>query len=60
MHHHDQYHSPIYAATIDLSAPRAAQRNLARDMVEKSRILRQRVGVAAGLCIGLTSLLFAL
>lgn len=58
--HNDHYHSPIYSATIDMSPPRAAQRRIARDVVAKSRRLRQRVSVAAGLCVGLTTLLIAL
>lgn len=58
--YNDHQHSPIYAATLDLAAPAASKRNLARDLVSNSRRLRQRIGVAAGLCVGLATLLITL
>ncbi len=53
-------HPSIHAATIDRSNPNAPKRTFAKSMVSNGRRLRQRLGVAAGLCIGLAALVIAL
>lgn len=58
--HTERNHSSIHAATaLDRSNPRAPRRGIAKHIVSSSRRLRQRIGVVAGLCIGLTALLIA-
>lgn len=52
-------HPNIHAATVDRSNPNAPKRTFAKGIVSNSRRLRQRVGVAVGLCLGLTVLLVA-
>lgn len=58
--HTQRHHSSIPAATaLDRSNPRAPRRSIAKHIVANGRRLRQRIGVVAGLCIGLTALLIA-
>jgi len=45
------------ATVLDRSNPRAPKRHIAKDIVENGRRLRTRIGVAAGVGIGLTALL---
>lgn len=52
-------HPTIHPATVDRSNPNAPKRTFAKSIVSNSRRLRQRVGVAVGLCLGLTVLLIA-
>ena len=53
-------HSSIHTATaVDRSNPHAPNRGIAKDIVSSSRRLRTRIGVHAGVCIGLTALLVA-
>lgn len=54
--HTERTHSTISAAPLDRSNPRAPKRSIAKDIVSNGRRLRQRIGVAAGLCIGLAAL----
>lgn len=50
--------TPIHTATaLDRSNPRAPKRHIAKDIVANGRRLRTRIGVAAGVGIGLTALL---
>ena len=56
--HTERHHSSIHAATaVDRSNPRAPKRGIAKDIVSNGRRLRTRIGVAAGVGIGLTALL---
>ena len=56
----DRSHSSIHTATaVDRSNPRAPRRRIAKAIVSNGRRLRQRIGVVAGICIGLTALLIA-
>lgn len=53
-------HSSIHTATaVDRSNPHAPKRHIAKDIVASGRRLRTRIGVIAGVCIGLTMLLVA-
>lgn len=52
--------SSIHTATVlDRTNPRAPRRSIAKTIVSNGRRLRQRIGVVAGICIGLTALLIA-
>jgi hypothetical protein len=53
-------HPRIHPATVDRSNPNAPKRTLAKDIVSSSRRLRQRIGVAVGLCLGMAALLVTL
>jgi hypothetical protein len=53
-------HPRIHPGTIDRSNPRAPKRTFAKGMVSNSRRLRQRIGVAVGLCLGMAALLITL
>ena len=53
-------HPTIHAATVDRSNPAAPKRTFAKSIVSNSRRLRQRVGVAVSLCLGLAALLIAM
>jgi len=56
----ERHHSSIHAATVlDRSNPDAPRRSIAKDIVSNGRRLRQRIGVMAGVCIGLMALLIA-
>jgi len=56
----DRPHSSIHTSTaLDRSNPRAPRRSIAKGIVTNGRRLRQRIGVIAGICIGLTALLVA-
>lgn len=55
----EHIHPNIHPATVDRSNPNAPKRTFAKGIVSNSRRLRQRVGVAVGLCLGLTVLLVA-
>jgi len=50
-------HPTIHPATVDRSNPNAPKRRFAKNVVSKS--LRQRIGVAIGLCVGLAALVIA-
>lgn len=51
--------STIHGATVDRSNPAMPKRTFAKSIVSSGRRLRQRVGVAVGLCMGLAALLIA-
>lgn len=53
-------HPRIHPGTVDRSNPNAPKRTFAKDIVSKSRRLRQRIGVAVGLCLGMAALLITL
>jgi hypothetical protein len=53
-------HPRIHPGTVDRSNPRAPKRTFAKGMVSNSRRLRQRIGVAVGLCLGMAALLITL
>lgn len=56
--HTDRHDASIHSATVlDRSNPNAPKRHIAKDIVENGRRLRARIGVAAGVGIGLTALL---
>lgn len=55
--HTERHHSNMGAMPLDRSNPRAPKRGIAKHIVSNGRRLRQRVGVIAGLCVGLTALL---
>ncbi|OON63700.1 hypothetical protein B0920_10215 [Massilia sp. KIM] len=57
--HLERQHAHIHTATVDRSDPRAPRRTFAKGIVDSGRRLRQRVTVAAGLCIGLAALVIA-
>lgn len=52
-------HPHIHRSTVDRSNPQAPKRSLAKSLVSNGRRLRQRLGVAAGLCVGLAVLVIA-
>jgi len=52
-------HPRIHPATIDRSNANGPKRTFAKSIVSNSRRLRARIGVAVGLCLGLTVLLIA-
>lgn len=52
-------HLHIHRATVDRSNPAAPKRTFAKSIVSNGRRLRQRLGVAAGLCVGLAALVIA-
>lgn len=53
-------HPRIHPGTVDRSNPRAPKRTFAKSMVSNSRRLRQRLGVAISLTLGLAAVLIAL
>ena len=53
-------HPHIHRTTVDRSNPNAPKRTFAKSIVSNSRRLRQRIGVAVGLCLGMAALLIAL
>jgi hypothetical protein len=53
-------HPRIHPGTVDRSNPRAPKRTFAKGMVSNSRRLRQRIGVAVSLCLGMAALLITL
>ena len=53
-------HPTIHPATVDRSNPKAPKRTFAKSMVSNSRRLRQRIGVAIGLCLGMAALVIVL
>ncbi|KFI08634.1 hypothetical protein [Massilia sp. BSC265] len=53
-------HPRIHPGTVDRSNPRAPKRTFARGIVANSRRLRQRIGVAVGLGLGMAALLITL
>lgn len=53
-------HPRIHPATVDRSNPNAPKRTFAKSIVSNSRRLRQRVGVAVSLCLGMAALVVAL
>lgn len=53
-------HANIHPATVDRSNPNAPKRTFAKSIVSNSRRLRNRIGVAIGLCLGMTALVIAL
>lgn len=53
-------HPRIHPGTVDRSNPRAPKRTFAKGIVSNSRRLRQRIGVAVGLCFGMAALLITL
>jgi hypothetical protein len=53
-------HPSIRPTTVDRSNPSAPKRTFAKSVVSNGRRLRQRVGVAVGLCLGMAALLIAL
>lgn len=52
--------SPRAATAVDRSNPLAPRRLIAQDIIVGRRRVRQRVAVAAGLCLGLATLLSTL
>jgi hypothetical protein len=50
-------HPTIHPATVDRSNPNAPKRSFAKKVLSQS--LRQRIGVAIGLCVGLAALVIA-
>ncbi|VXB15288.1 hypothetical protein [Massilia sp. 9I] len=52
-------HPTIHPATIDSSNPGMPKRTFAKGVVSNSRRLRQRIGVAVGLCLGMAALVIA-
>ncbi|WP_020652622.1 hypothetical protein [Massilia niastensis] len=57
--HTERHHSPIHTATVDNTDPRAPRRNMAKDVLSSSRRLRHRIGLIAGLCVGLVAVVIA-
>lgn len=53
-------HPRIHPGTVDRSNPNAPKRTFAKGIVANSRRLRHRIGVAVGLCLGMTALLITL
>ena len=53
-------HPRIHPATVDHSNPKAPKRTFAKSIVTNSRRLRQRIGVAASLGLGVAAILVAL
>jgi hypothetical protein len=53
-------HPSIHPATVDRSNPAAPKRTFAKSIISNSRRLRQRVGVAVSLCLGVAALLIVL
>lgn len=53
-------HPRIHPSTVDRSNPKAPKRTFAKGIVSNSRRLRQRIGVAVGLCVGAAALLVTL
>lgn len=53
-------HPRIHPGTVDRSNPNSPKRTFAKDIVSSSRRLRQRIGVAVGLCLGMAALLITL
>ncbi|BDT58337.1 MAG: hypothetical protein ACRYF7_05010 [Janthinobacterium lividum] len=53
-------HPRIHPGTVDRSNPRAPKRTFAKSIVSNSRRLRQRIGVAVGLCLGMAALFITL
>ena len=53
-------HPRIHPGTVDRSNPAAPKRTFAKSMVSNSRRLRQRVGLAISLCLGLAAFVIAL
>lgn len=49
--------SPHTATVLDRTNPDAPKRRIAHDIVLKSRRLRQRIGVAAGVCVSIAALI---
>lgn len=49
----------IHPGTVDRSNPRAPKRTFAKSVVSNGRRLRQRIGVAVGLCLGLAAIVVA-
>jgi hypothetical protein len=59
--HTERNHSAVHAATaLDRSNPDAPKRHIAKDIVASGRRLRTRIGLIAGVGVGLTALLVAL
>ena len=50
-------HPRIHPGTVDRSNPNAPKRTFAKGVVSHSRRLRQRIGVAVGLGLGMAALL---
>ena len=53
-------HPRIHPGTVDRSNPSAPKRTFAKSIVANGRRLRQRVGVAVSLCLGLAAIVIAL
>lgn len=53
-------HPRTHTGTVDRSNPKAPKRTFAKSIVSNSRRLRQRIGVAIGLCLGMTALVVTL
>ncbi|RZA36286.1 MAG: hypothetical protein EOP92_06090 [Lysobacteraceae bacterium] len=53
-------HPRVHPGTVDRSNPNAPKRTFAKGIVSNSRRLRQRIGVAIGLCLGMAALLITL
>ncbi|CAN7492228.1 hypothetical protein [Massilia sp. LjRoot122] len=53
-------HPRIHPGTVDRSNPNAPKRTFAKSIVSNSRRLRQRVGLAVSLCLGLAAIVIAL
>lgn len=56
--HADRNPPSLHTATVlDRSNPEAPKRRIAHDIVQNSRRLRQRIGVAAGVCVSIAALI---
>lgn len=53
-------HPRIHPGTVDRSNPRAPKRTFAKGIVSNGRRLRQRIGVAVSLCLGMAALFITL
>ena len=50
----------VHPGTVDRSNPKAPKRTFAKSIVANGRRMRQRLGVAVGLCLGMAALLVVL
>lgn len=53
-------HESIHPATVDRSNPAAPKRTFAKGIVANGRRIRQRVGVALGLSLGVAALVIVM
>ncbi len=53
-------HDSIHTATVDRSNPAAPKRTMAKGIVANGRRIRQRLGVALGLSLGVAALVIVM